>query len=183
MPTKEAVRGFFAGVEGDQGSDTRELLPTKVKEGAPKGNLWLMHFVDGDVEVRYTKSDAHPYISYRAEIDEPVEYAGRILFGMIFFPRPAVGDDAAKYLEQLVKVVGQVDAVLGAGTCAALNSDSLESALFELVPMLENVAFVGKIGFERGKKKDPNDEDKDAERHPDRNRITRFDHADNWVGG
>ena len=185
VSTKDKVQGFFAGVSGEQGSDQPALLPTKTKDGAPRGNKWLMHLVEGDVEIRYTKADSHPYISYRAAVDEPADYEGRSLFGMLFFPRPVEDGDeeaATKYATNLSHVVGQVDAILGKGTCAELPTDSLESSLFELVPLLENVAFVGKIGLERGKKKDPEDEDKDAERFPDRNRISHFYHADTWEG-
>ena len=183
MATKDKVQGFFAGVTGDQGSDQPTLLPTKAKDGAPRGNKWLLHFVEGNVEVRYAKDDAHPYLSYQAEVDEPSEYAGRSLFGMVFFPRPAADEsdkELDKYQSQRARAVGQIDAVLGEGTCAGLESEALEGVLFELVPMLENVGFVGKIGLERGKKKDPDDEAKDAERYPDRNRISHFDHADTW---
>ena len=182
MATKDKVQGFFAGATGDQGSDQPTLLPTKTKDGAPRGNKWLMHLVEGDVEIRYTKDDSHPYISYRAAVDEPADYEGRSLFGMFFFPRDVQEDEEGqeKYAKQRDRTVGQIDAILGEGTCANLETDTLESSLFELVPMLENVAFVGKIGLERGKKKDPDDEDKDAERFPDRNRISHFYPSDTW---
>ena len=185
MATKDKVQGFFAGVSGDQGSEKRALLPTKTRDGAPRGNKWLMHLVEGDVEIRYTREDSHPYISYRAVVDEPVDYEGRSLFGMFWFPRPAEeGDEeaAAQYQTNLDRVVGQVDAILGEGTCAGLSTETLESSLFELVPLLENVAFVGKIGLERGKKKDPTDASNDAERYDDKNRISHFDHSDTWEG-
>ena len=181
------VKGFFAGVEGEQGSSSPDLLPTRTKDGAPEGNRWLLHMAEGEVEVRHTKEDEYPYISYRAEVDEPVEYAGRAVFGMFFFPRP-VGeyvddpDEAEKkYDAQISRVVGQVDAVLGPGTCAGLETTELEDTLAELVPLLENASFVGKIGRERGKKKDPDDEAKDAERYPDRNRISYFEPTENWA--
>lgn len=184
MAVANKVKGFFGDVAGKQGDDSPTLLPTKVKDGAPAGNLWLMHFVEGEVEIRYTKMDDHPYLSYRAAIDEPEDYAGRNVFGMFFFPRtPADTDDSdaqEKYKEQLERVVGQVDAVLGEGTCRSLGTDTLEASLQELVPMLDNVGFVGKIGLERGKKRDSADTDKEAERYPDRNRISRFAAADTW---
>ena len=183
VATKDKVQGFFAGVSGEQGSDQPALLPTKTKDGAPRGNRWLMHLIEGDVEVRYAKDDGHPYINYRAAVDEPSEYEGRSLFGTFWFPRPAEEGDAeaaAKYETNQKRVVGQIDEILGEGTCANLPTDTLESSLFELVPMLENVGFVGKIGLERGKKKDPTDEDKDAERFPDKNRISHFYHSDTW---
>lgn len=187
MTNKEKVKGFFAGVEGDQTLPQQELLPTKKKDGAPDGNLWLTHFVEGDLEIRYTNADAHPYISYRAEVDEPVEYEGRNVFGMFFPPRPIEDPDdeeeQEKYDGQMKRFVGQIDAVLGEGTCGSLDTDDLESSLMELIPMLENSGFVAKIGFERGKKKDPEDTDKDAERHPNRNRISHFYHADTWQRG
>lgn len=180
MVTQEKVKGFFADVEGDQGTGSQPLLPTRTKDGAPKDNKWLMHFVEDQVEVMYAKSDGHPYLGFRAEIDEPAEYSGRQVFGMFFMPRTG-GDDEAKYQEQMGRVVGQIDGVLGVGTCAGLESDTLESSLFELVPMLENVTFVGKIGLEKGKKRDPSDESHDAERYPDRNRIVRFEPEDTWA--
>mgnify|MGYP001567043996 FL=1 len=185
MVDQKKVKGFFAGVEGEQGSSQPDLLPTRTKDGAPAGNRWLLHMVEGEVEVRHTKDDEFPYLSYRAEVDEPDEYAGRTVFGMFFFPRPVDGGDEEevqeKYNNQVARVVGQVDAILGPGTCGGLEEEELEATLEELAPLLENAAFVGKIGKERGKRKDPDDQAKDAERYPDRNRISYFEPADTWV--
>jgi len=182
--TKPETQRFFGNVEGDQGAESIPLLPTRVKDGAPPNNKWLMHFVEGEVAVRHTTSDSWPYINYRSEVDSPDEYAERVVFGMFFFPRDlaedATDDDQEKFEKQQARVVGQIDAVLGAGTCNSLEGETLEEVLTELIPLLENTTFVGKIGKERGKKVDPDDESKDAERYPDRNRITFFEHEDTW---
>lgn len=185
MANKEQINGYFAGRTGDQGTAQPSLLPTKARDGAPPGNKWLMHFTEGEVEVRRTKDDDYPYISYRAEVDEPEDFAGRGVYGMFFFPRPLADDaedgDVEKYDRNTDRVIGQLDAVLGEGTCANLEPDNLEAALDELVSLLENASFVGKIGKERGKKVDPDDEGKDAERYPDRNRISYFEPGDTWT--
>ena len=136
--------------------------------------------------MRRAQADDHPYIAYSAEVDEPEDYAGRRVFGMFFFPRPVAEDaedpdaEAEKYDRNLDRVVGQVDAVLGDGTCANLETEDLVTSLEEIVSLLENTSFVGKIGAERGKKVDPDDTDKDAERYPTRNKITYFEPADAW---
>ena len=53
----------------------------------------------------------------------------------------------------------------------------VEDMLAELIPMLENTSFVGTIKLQKGKKKDPSDESKDAERYDDSNSIGHFAHA------
>lgn len=190
MVTITEQRNFFAGHHGDQGSDQPPLLPTKSKDGAPRGNLWLLNMVEGEVEVRYAKSDNHPYVSYRAEVMEPSDYEGRALFGMFFFPRPVDLDGYGtekeltaaieSYDRQLGRVIGQIDGILGADTVANTEGDTLEEVLHNVASLLQNTAFVGKVGIERGKKVDPTDEAEDAERYPDRNRIMFFYPADTW---
>ena len=182
--TKSKITSFFSGAKGEQATPEVKLLPTRIKDGAPKGNRFLMHFVEGEVEIRHTNADNYPYINYRAEVDEPNDFAEWTVFGMFFFPR-AITEDATeeeeeKYNNQLSRVIGQIDSVLGEGTCSSLDGNSLEECLEELVPLLEHSPFVGKVGRERGKKLDAQDDSKDAERYPDRNRITYFVHSDTW---
>ena len=140
----------------------------------------------GETEVRHSKEDDHPYINYRAEVVEPARFGGRTLFGMFWFPRLPASDaperDHRVYEEQSKRVVGQVDAVLGIGTCASIAGEGLEAVLAVLVGMLDNEQFVGKVSVEKGKKVDPTDKSKDADRYPPRNRIVYFEAADAWVG-
>jgi hypothetical protein len=103
----------------------------------------------------------------------------------MFFPPREPAEDANEethesYDNQRRRLAGQIDAVLGPGTCAALRGQTAEAVLTELVELLENTSFVAKLGIERGKKRDPDDESKDAERYPDRNRISHFDPAESW---
>ena len=184
MSTATKVKGFFAGVEGDQGSENPPLLPVKVSDGAPPENKWLVHIVEGRVEVRHATQDDHPYISFAVAVDEPAEYEGRMVFGMFFPPREpdADADDraVASHASQSKRFVGQIDAILGTGTTAGAPGGDLEETLVDLVGLLENSSFVAKIGLERGKKIDPTDTAKDAPRHPDRNRIAYYYPADEW---
>ena len=192
MASASETKRFFAGVEGNQGSDQPALLPTREKDGAPKGNLWLLNLAEGEVKLEYTNGDGHPYIKYRADVIEPAEYEKRGVYGMFFFPRDIEGKEfesdreaeeaAERYESQASRIVGQIEAILGPGTVSNLDVDNLEAGLENLVSLLQDTAFVGKIGIERGKKKDPNDESKDAERYPDRNKISFFYPADTWQG-
>ncbi len=124
------------------------------------------------------KTPDHPYILFYAEVmapDEftPDEFEGGRIRGMFYFPAmPEDPDDAKamkKFNKQMERTIGQVDGILGEGTMASLESTDLEESLEELIPLLDGVSFVGKVGKERAKGG-----------FSAKNRITHFAPPETW---
>lgn len=176
--TKEETQGYFNGREGDQDAGGRELLPTREKKGAPKDALYLFQMIKDEIELKHSGEEAktpdHPFIAFDAEVIAPEEFEGERVRGMFYFPAmPEDTDDAKamkKFDEQMKRTIGQVDGILGEGTMASLDATDLEESLDELIPLLEGVSFVGKVGVERAR-----------DGYPAKNRITRFEAADTWT--
>lgn len=174
--TDQDTQNYFGGREGDQDAGAPELLPTREKKGAPAGALYLFQIGDDDAELQHSGEDAktpdHPYVSFFAEVLAPEEFEGSRVRGMFYFPAmPEDPDDAKamkKFDEQMARTIGQVDGILGEGTMASIEG-SLEDSLEELIPLLDGMSFVGKVGVERAR-----------DGYPAKNRITRFAQADTW---
>ncbi len=173
----------YWGQPGDQDAGAPELLPTNPKKGAPEGSLYLLQIGYDDVELRHSESEAnpgHPYIQCYVQVLAPEEFTPELFPGgrfrqMFWFPAMPEEDDAKvmkAYGEQMKKIIGQVDGVLGEGTVASLDATELEPRLEELVGLLDGMSFVGKVGVERGK-----------DGYPAKNRITHFAPADTWTEG
>lgn len=175
--TKEQVSRFFAGVEGDQDAGGIELLPTKDQDGAPPENLYLFQIDEEETEVRHSgdesKNPGHPYINTRNVVMEPEEFEDRSVFGLFYFPADPAEDasdkDLRKYDGQRERFVGQVDAILGKGACAALQGDTLEELMEELCGQLQGATFVGTVGVEKGRNG-----------YKPKNRITNYAMAETW---
>ncbi len=176
--TKEETQAYFGGREGDQDAGGRELLPTREKKGAPKDALYLFQMIEDEVELKQSGEEAkipdHPFIAFDAEVLAPEEFEGERVRGMFYFPAmPEDTDDLKamkKFDEQMKRTVGQVDGILGEGTMASLAATSLEDSLDELIPLLDGVSFVGKVGFEKAKGG-----------FPAKSRITRYVLAETWT--
>lgn len=177
--TENEVQSYFGGREGNQDAGAPELLPTNVKKGAPKDALYLFQMSDEDVTLEHSGEDAktpdHPYIAFYAEVLAPEEFEGSRVRGMFYFPTMPEDDDAKamkKFDEQMRRTIGQVDGILGEGTMASLSATGLEESLDELIPLLDGVSFVGKVGLERARGG-----------FPAKNRITRFEAPESWSEG
>ncbi len=175
--TKDKTVGFFGGGEVIERSDGPNLLPTTRKDGAPKDNKWLVQFVEDSVEIRHSgdksKTPDHPYLAYSLAVIEPVEFAGRRVFGMMYFsPEPAedMDDDAiAKIREAQGNFRADVNHILGENAHLGIVGDDLEETLENLALQLDSIVVVAKIGKER---------EKDG--FPAKNRVFNFYYQDTW---
>lgn len=177
VATKEEVQGYFSPREGDQDADVPELIPS-ARKGGPINNLCLLQMGEDDVTVEHggdeSKNPGHPYVLFFSEVLAPEEFEEIRIKGMFYFP--VMPEDTSnekamkKFDSQMRKNIGQVDAVLGEGTWASLNAESLEDGLNELVTLLDGVSFVGEIGIEKAKKG-----------WPAKNRINKFAPSDTWT--
>ena len=180
----DKVRNFFGGIHGEQGPEAVPLLPIREKDGAPSESLYLLQFVEDGVEVRHSGENSalpgHPYINYKAEVVEPEDFAGRAVYGMFYFPAEPEEDldpdsQAGKNnARQKAQFVGALDEILGEGTLAEVQGDTLEETLIGLVDMLEGEVFVGKMGVQKARKENG------VEIYPARNRITYFHNKATW---
>jgi len=178
MATQES--GFFQGTEAVAPRNGFELLPTTRSAGAPREQKWLCQFVEDSVEVRHSgdkaKTPGHPYLSYSLAIVEPTEYANRRVFGMFYYGPEANPDATEEEIfnvkERQGNVKYMIDAILGEGTFESVRGATLEEALENIAPMLEEIHCVATIGFERGKGDYVG---------KDKNKVTFFDPADSWV--
>ena len=178
--SKEEIQNYW-DVPGDQDAGTPELLPTNPKKGAPEGALYLLQMGDDDVTLKHSESDSnpgHPYIEYYVSVLSPEEftpeeYPGGRFRGMFWFPVVPEDTDDTKamkvYGEQMKKIIGQVDGILGERTVASLDSTELEARLEELVGLRDGASFVGEMGKEPAKGG-----------FRAKNRINKFFHSDTW---
>ena len=180
MPsTKDKTVGFFGNIEAEVRSDKPNLLPTTRSEGAPKDNKWLVQFVEDGVEIQHgketSKHPGHPRVTYALSIIEPVEYAGRRVFGMFWYsPEPTddMDDDAIETIRKSQReFAGDIDQILGDNAHKEVVGDDLEETMENLCQTLDSIICVAKIGKE-----------KEKDGFPAKNKVYNFYPGDSWVG-